>query len=375
MKVLLFELNDFHYEVLPGFAYYLIHLGYDVDCFMQDDNRLGDVFAACPLLKEKIHFYYYKNDEKCNVLENMLRQNMYDLLFANSFDYYDSGNWVSIFKKFSSLDNNRLCIVGCVHWPALFLDDFKKDIIPANRTFTLTKTDFGGYSFPEVNLNYFCDHICRKLKNQSTHIVSIGRSADRLTLWHAIKKAARKETKYHVCLVCIGKSRPIKAKIIFYVLSIIETVFHVTTRPSARNLPPLFAKLFGKRTFKDVISPTFQDMFKEIQESDFLDASILKEYREDFKFNRTSGIKQLSLGFLKPCIIEKSIADYYGFTEKSAVIYEEGKMDEAVMRAVSMTKEEYSNMVDELEKLCNEIRDRSERNLQNIISKIETKIH
>ncbi len=72
------------------------------------------------------------------------------------------------------------------------------------------------------------------------------------------------------------------------------------------------------------------------------------------------------------CIIEKCVADFYGFSERNAVIYEDGKMDEAVIRAASMTEQEYREMVSALEKLRDEIRDSSESNLRQIISKLET---
>ena len=90
----------------------------------------------------------------------------------------------------------------------------------------------------------------------------------------------------------------------------------------------------------------------------------------DFTANRTSGTKQLSLGFLKPCIIERSVAEYYGFTDRNAIIYDDGNLTMAVERAICMSEEEYQDMVSELEKLCTEIRDRSEKNLQSMICKL-----
>lgn len=261
--------------------------------------------------------------------------------------------------------------MGCIHWPALFEDDLKNGTIPADRTFLLTKANVCGMSLPEINANYFCDDTRKKPKNQTIRIVSIGRSTDRRALWHAAE-AARKRGGQPVRLICIGKDLPLQFRIPAYGLSVIERLFHVRTHHFARNLPPLFAKHFRKQSLCEVLSPSYQDMFQEIENADFLDGSILLEFKADFSSSRTSGTKQLSLGFLKPCIIEKCVADFYGFSERNAVIYEDGKMDEAVIRAASMTEQEYREMVSALEKLRDEIRDSSESNLRQIISKLET---
>ena len=75
----------------------------------------------------------------------------------------------------------------------------------------------------------------------------------------------------------------------------------------------------------------------------------------------------MSLGFLIPCIIEKKAAEYYGFSEKNAVIYEDGQLAQALERASSMSREQYAGMVRELEKLQREIRERSVQNLDRML--------
>lgn len=370
MKVLLFEINPFHHEVLPGFAYYLIRLGFEVDCLMQKNDVLGDPFSKCPLLKEKIHFHYFQKGEEIKVFEELQRQHVYDLLLANSFHYYKNGDWESIMRMLPSLDKNRLGVVGYCHDLDRFLENRIDDLIPVERVIALSKTNIGGIIFPEVNANYLCDYPQKKPKNQTIRILSVGRSTDRRALWNAAE-AARKRIKQPVHFVCVGRKRPAAARIVLYSLYAVEKLSHVRIRYTVRNLPPLFAKLFRKQELREIFNPPFQDLFKEVEDSDFLDGSILSELKPQFSSYRTSGVKQLSLGFLKPCIIEKRMADFYGFTDRNAVIYEEGKMDEAIIRAASMTEKEYSEMVSELEKLCKEIRDRSESNLRNIISKLE----
>ena len=57
MRVLLFEPNPYHYEVIPGFAYYFIRLGYEADCLIQKPDQEGDVFFRCPFLKNRIRFF------------------------------------------------------------------------------------------------------------------------------------------------------------------------------------------------------------------------------------------------------------------------------------------------------------------------------
>ena len=113
----------------------------------------------------------------------------------------------------------------------------------------------------------------------------------------------------------------------------------------------------------------FSTLFSLIDASDFIALNVYERVADDFSSIQTSGSKQLSLGFLKPCIIEKSMADYYGFDETNAVVYEKGEFVEALERGISMSEEEYAEMVGALRVLRDKIREKSLENLRIILEK------
>ena len=355
MRVLLFEPNPYHYEVIPGFAYYFIRLGYEIDCLLQKSDREGDAFIRCPSLKNRIRFYYYREGEGPQRIRELQTNCAYDLLFATSFDRKQGAGWTDTFRDMLSFDQSRLGVIGCYHTMKAYLLDRQNGPLPTDRIVSLTPVDSGEGFFTEVNANYFCDQGSDRPKNRVTRILSIGHNADRYALRLAAE-AAERDGKQRVSVVCACRKMPAR-----------EFVSRLIAQrgggdaPSDRNFPPLF-----HRHIRVLWGLSFRALFREIDRADFLDASVLPEQKTVFTSNRTSGTKQLSLGFLKPCIREKEIAEYYGFSERSAVIYTEGKMEDAVLRAARMPEEEYRAMVAELEKLRDEVRARSERNLKDM---------
>lgn len=362
MRVLLFEPNPYHYEVIPGFAYYLIRLGYEVDCLIQEPGQDGDVFYLCPSIKKKIRLFYYHDGKHRQHIESLQKENVYDLLFATSFDKKKKDGWEDLFRELLSYDQSRLGVIGCYHSLKTYLENRKNGPLPTQRVVSLSPVDSGEGFFREANANYYSDTILGRPKNRNTRILSIGHNSDRYALFRAAE-SARKSTKQPIEVVCVARSIPVTEWLKRFIAQKINLM---RNNPADKNFPPLYHK-----HIRVMWSPSFKTLFREIENSDFLDASVLPETREMFSNNRTSGTKQLSLGFLKPCIIEKDVAEYYGFSDRSAIIYEEGKMEDALIRAVCMPEEEYREMVTELEKLCNEIRARSERNLKTLIDELE----
>ena len=111
----------------------------------------------------------------------------------------------------------------------------------------------------------------------------------------------------------------------------------------------------------------FEDLYDLVDGSDFLVCNIEAPYEEEFATVRTTGIRQLSLGFLRPCIIQREHAEYYGFSERNAVIYERGELAQALLRATDMPAAEYDAMCRELDALRQEVEHRSLANLERAI--------
>lgn len=368
MRVLLFEPNPHHYEVIPGFAYYFDKMGYEIDCLVQKADWQGDVFTRSSSLKEKINFYYYQKEDWKYQIEELQKLYKYDLLFSTSFDLWGGDHWRNVYKELEEIDHSRLGVVGCYHAFSTYEENRRNCFIPIERIVSLSPVISNEGAFTEVNANYFSDSVDKRPKNQMVRILSIGMSTNRYDLWNTIRDVVKK-TKKPVSLICVGRKTQKKKQILKY---IIYRFLNIEIPCRYKNWPPLLHQWISKRRLSVQYNASFQILFREVEKADFLDASILPIFRTEFTNNRTSGIKQLSLGFLKPCIIEKAVADYYGFTEKNAIIYEEGNLVEAINRAVCLSDEEYCNMVMEVEKLCNEIRNRSERNLREMFSRLNS---
>jgi hypothetical protein len=112
----------------------------------------------------------------------------------------------------------------------------------------------------------------------------------------------------------------------------------------------------------------FEMLFDTIEGADFLACNIAGMWEGNFAHGQTSGTKQLSLGFLKPCIIERRYAEAYGFSENNAVVYDEGGLAEALLRAAHMSSNEYDTLRDGLEALRAEVEQRSLANLRGMLA-------
>ena len=173
MRVLLFEPNPYHYEVIPGFAYYLIRLGYEVDCLIQEPGQDGDVFYLCPSIKKKIRLFYYHDGKHRQHIESLQKENVYDLLFATSFDKKKKDGWEDLFRELLSYDQSRLGVIGCYHSLKTYLENRKNGPLPTQRVVSLSPVDSGEGFFREANANYYSDTILGRPKNRNTRITQV----------------------------------------------------------------------------------------------------------------------------------------------------------------------------------------------------------
>lgn len=114
----------------------------------------------------------------------------------------------------------------------------------------------------------------------------------------------------------------------------------------------------------------YKEMYEEMEKSDFflplLDPDVKAQDR--YKKAGTSGSFQLIYGFLKPCIIHKTFADIYNFTEKDSLIYEENQqLANSMQKAIEMTKEEYKNYQNNLKNAVENLEQTSLENFKNLL--------
>ena len=145
-------------------------------------------------------------------------------------------------------------------------------------------------------------------------------------------------------------------------LSKVKKSYHTNKKPF-----PYFTLAF-KKNMHLYGKVSFDTMYDLIDSCDFISINIKKDHLKEFSTVRTTGSKQLALGFCKPCIIEKNCASYYGFTEENSILYDEGQLDEAVQKACALTDEEYIKMQNSMHSLLMDTRSTSIDNLNHILS-------
>ena len=112
-------------------------------------------------------------------------------------------------------------------------------------------------------------------------------------------------------------------------------------------------------------------MYKELEKADFMlplldpDSEIHNRYTEC----GTSGNFQLSYGFRLPMVIAKKFAEPNLLNNENSIIYNKNSdFKNATIRAINMENSEYKRFVNSLNKLYNDLHNKSLESLRNIVS-------
>lgn len=364
MRVLIFEIHSHHFEIIPGFVSLFLQLGYQVDCLLQNPKDDGDVFCRCKDLKQEIRLYTYTFDDLGDTIQNLQNENRYDFIFFSSI-FIEKNACLQVIHQIENNFDPRPRLIGCCHGFELSDDSFKRMLRHfGDKVIALsqTKTPYG--VFPEVNPNYFCDTEKNGKKHDKTTIIGVGMRVSPNELISVMNRLD--EGTIH--LILVRKKENIYDMFNHLLKYCIIRLFRMRKYDWTKHIPTKIPKKHARREIEFTGRVHFSELFSKIEDSDFIVVNIYKGSINRFSSLRTSGAKQLSLGFLKPCILEKSTADYYGFNGKNAIVYNKGELIQAVTRAASMTGEEYLEMVDELKKLRDQVRENSLRNLERILS-------
>lgn len=371
-KVLLLEPNAYHYEVIPGFAYYFCELGYEVDCLVQKHETFGNEFCLCNDLEARVNIIIYNNNEMTQTVEKLTSQNKYEFIFLTSLDYIENGCLTSIYNIIKRVDNSKHGIIGCYHALSSYVYNKKDELINPDRIVSLSSIKTDDIEFSVVNSNYFTDNIRFKEKNKCLSLVSIGVSNDGNEMRNALNQVYQTDNILINVDFIGGKtakelSKSQLKKRLAYPIIVLLGLKKFKNEGYA-PFPKIKKQVRDKICMHGKIH--FEDMFQVIDNADFILINIADRFSNEFSKNKTSGSKQLSIGFCRPCIIEKKYADYYGFSEKNAIIYEHGQLADAISRAAKLPSSEYEIMQQELFELQKMVRTQSIVNLKTLIDKI-----
>lgn len=339
--VLIIEINGCHHETIPGLCKYFLELGYNVDVLTREPAE--SIFDGLTLSNLRV---YECNEKTFDKIYKNYDFSKYDRIIYNSKRVYLK-NKKSPPEGLDIADGLGIQRQGKNKSIALqhHIDKYENtesdtQIILANPAHKTELNDF------IVNSHYFKENsnVIRD-KNNIVNFISIGE----------FSKNRRKNFSLLINAVDTLQKQGLSN-------------FKITVigRGKKKEIPFRLRKYFNILGRVD-----FQVMFNALEKSDFiltlLDPNI--ESHKRYMAGGTSGTFQLIYGFLKPCLIHKTFADIYDFTDKNSIVYE--KNDDLAMsmkNAIELSQDEYNELQNNLNQKVKTIEEISKNNLKRILN-------
>ena len=196
-------------------------------------------------------------------------------------------------------------------------------------------------------------------------IVLVGGSNKRVLFENAIGQAKVKHTgKFRAGVIGVESIKYYIARVLVKnIIADFSKLWNSNSKIQRRSiLGALALHFYGKVTFKE--------MYSHISNASYIGIIMdpTDEVFKDFLYGKTSGAKQLALAFGKPCIINRKFAEAFGFHDGCCIIYEENNVIDGIYRAVSITNEEYRQMVKNMDRLRKQMIKNSHDNLLDTIN-------
>lgn len=324
-----------HAEIVPGFAKYLLDLGYHVSILINPKRYSEGLFYR--FKNENISYNKMSKRQIRKYFRRSALNNVEGVLITTIGKLYDGKNLDQAYSFFNNTVNkSKLFFVE--HEIDSYIDNNQK---PRNDLITLRDVNYKNAKTVVVNPHYF-GNIKFSGKNQPTRFITIGAISDK-----------RKSTKLLINAVqnLINKG-------------VTNFKIVVVGKGSIDDLPKDLHAFFELKGRLD-----FTEMYNEIEKADFiLSAYENNEDHRKYITCKTSGTFQLVYGFLKPIIIRENFAPINGFTQDNSILYkEDNDYTQAMITAINMNSSEYEEMRKSLKEYSSELYNLSLKNLQNII--------
>ena len=336
--ILLVEANNCHYETLLGYYKYLKELNYNVEILTRGYTE--KLLSKCD---EEISIWEC-NSETFDYIFNNFNFSQYHCLFFNSKRIYWKNNnkkndGSDIFDCYGKIPQGKLENIYVQHHIDFYNEDEKsKQIVLANPS----KSESLENNI--VNPHYFGDVSITGKNANKTVFITVGE----------INPARRNSDLLIKAVEYLNENKVSNFQII------------VIGKGDLKNIPSKIRKYF-----KILGRVDFSTMYNAMEEADYflplLDPE--SELHQRYMKYGTSGSFQLIYGFLKPCIIHKTFADIYGFTEKDSILYDENlNLGNTMNKAICVTEKEYINLQKELSQNVKNIENFSIKNLGRLLN-------
>lgn len=361
-KVLIFEPHPYHYEVVIGVSYYFYELGYEIELLVRENFDKEDLYCQS-LIKSNIRVNYYKESEMKVVLSSNKIKG-FDFVFFSSLEFFGNGYKGRLLDFLGFYPDSKYGVLGIYHNLDI-VSDSDIEMLEKGRIFSLTPFEYKGYHSRLLSPSYFGEISMKETREGFPEIVLVGGSNKRVLFENAIGQAKVKHTgKFRAGVIGVESIKYYIARVLVKnIIADFSKLWNSNSKIQRRSiLGALALHFYGKVTFKE--------MYSHISNASYIGIIMdpTDEVFKDFLYGKTSGAKQLALAFGKPCIINRKFAEAFGFHDGCCIIYEENNVIDGIYRAVSITNEEYRQMVKNMDRLRKQMIKNSHDNLLDTIN-------
>ena len=338
-SVLLIEPNPYHGEIQPGFVKYFQDLGYNVDIFMRLENYLENPFAKYTKNPPRM---FFGTAPIIRDWVNGLTGTEYEYIFLSSSAFWNApreffGKYLDYLGKTPASKHGILMIE---HNAVPYLHEYDEEkYLDEHRVFALTENN----GIPRINPHYFGEFKSKVYNPDSVKFVVVG--------------GINSSCKNHVLLLNTIE-KLVKNKITNFQVTVIGN----GNLEIPRNISK-YISVMGRLNY--------DDMYNIVNKSDYVLALLDPENKDHnrYKTGTTTGSFQLSIGFNKPIIIERTFASHYNLDKNNSVVYSGNDLYGAMLNAIKTNRPEYNKMRKNLSNLEQDIYAESLNNLKTAVGK------
>ncbi len=335
-RVLMLEANDFHGEVMAGYAKYLLDLDYSIDLLTTERHK--DDLPLCRLNSDKIKVYYTNISTMERILSDSTIMDKYVGMFINSTFLFRKDRAIKspscIYKYFRNLHapKNGFCINVC-HT----MNTLHKKFLSKHTCCTLANNK---RNLPIVNPCSFGKVKITDKNSKTIFLISGDGSRNFKLICDNVQKLLN-EGFQNFCVYITGRNKhnELEANLAEY----IKFLGYVS-----------FEKLYSIVEQADYILPCLDPNNKK---------------HDWYLETGTTGAFQLSYGFLKPMVLSNKFADKALVNNNSALLYENNDdLYKAMQHAISINLHDYKKLQENLNKTVQVLYKTSLSNLKMLIN-------
>jgi hypothetical protein len=332
-SVLVIEPNTYHGEIIASYVKYFIDLGFNVD-LLANPKALEEQPLAKTNFGEKLNTYKIDPLTLFFLLKHK-KINDYKAIFFNSS--------LPSFLPYLNEQNRKKVITVEHQLNDLALDEDKLTLDLYNNKRISVITNFNNNpNVIMINPHYFGEVSITPKNINITNFLIIGRLEKHIKntdlLLESINNLIEKGiTNFKITLIGSGK------------VKFDEKISQ-------------FIEIKGRLDFPQ--------MFKTIEEADYILPllDINNSSHRKYLSELSTGATQLVLGFNKPYVINEEYAKAYYFDEKSAITYKDNLLTEAMINAINLSQDQYSELQQNISEVAKRKYNESIENIKEVLN-------